>query len=186
MRARSRARARASVSAGVRVKVGLAPGSCHARTHHALHTTHDHTPRAAHHAQVNGRPVGGVIHQPFVDLPPTYADVGSKQVLGGVSHHPPQGAAATTVTVSRSHTGGAVDMVSTLFAGHTSLPAGGAGYKALLVLQGSADAYLHVTKSKVRWVRSPQVGLPLPQDSRANHPILHPLAHPAITPIPPS
>ena len=72
-------------------------------------------------------------------------------MLGGVAPQPPQGGAATTVTVSRSHTGGAVDMVSTLFAGHTSLPAGGAGYKALLVLQGSADAYLHVTKSKVRW-----------------------------------
>lgn len=29
---------------------------------------------------VDGRPIGGVIHQPFVDRPPTYASVESKQV----------------------------------------------------------------------------------------------------------
>lgn len=40
-------------------------------------------------------------------------------------------------------------MVEKYFEGHTALLAGGAGYKSLSVLDGKAEAYIHVTAIKV-------------------------------------
>lgn len=62
----------------------------------------------------------------------------------------PVGEAAHTVTISRSHTGEGGNVVQNYLQGHTALLAGGAGYKSLLVLDGEAEAYIHVTAIKVR------------------------------------
>lgn len=58
--------------------------------------------------------------------------------------------AAHTVAISRSHTGEGGNVVERYLDNHTVLLAGGAGYKALLVLDGKAEAYVHVTNIKVR------------------------------------
>lgn len=41
-------------------------------------------------------------------------------------------------------------MVQDYLSGHTAKLAGGSGYKSLLVLDGAAAAYLHVSEIKVR------------------------------------
>ena len=46
--------------------------------------------------------------------------------------------------------------------GKTSLPAGGSGYKSLLVARGEADAYVHVTKIKVLLERKQHSTFSLP------------------------
>lgn len=66
----------------------------------------------------------------------------------------PVGDAAHTVTISRSHTGEGGNVVQKYFEGHEALLAGGAGYKSLLVLDGKAEAYIHVTAIKVRVTES--------------------------------
>lgn len=64
----------------------------------------------------------------------------------------PVGDAAHTVTISRSHTGEGGNVVDKYLEGHETLLAGGAGYKSLLVLDGMAEAYVHVTAIKVSCV----------------------------------
>lgn len=99
-----------------------------------------------------GRPVAGIINQVFTGdiviatVPSTPLDRG--EILG-MTVKQATGEAAETVTVSRSHTGDALTIVDKYLDGKKSLPAGGAGYKALLVARGEADAYVHVTKIKV-------------------------------------
>lgn len=61
----------------------------------------------------------------------------------------PVGDAAHKVTLSMSHAGEGGTVVDKYLEGHTTLPAGGAGYKSLLVLDGAAEAYIHVTAIKV-------------------------------------
>lgn len=53
------------------------------------------------------------------------------------------------MTISRSHTGEGGNVVEKYLEGHQTLLAGGAGYKSLLVLDGKAEAYVHVTAIKV-------------------------------------
>lgn len=56
------------------------------------------------------------------------------------------------MTLSMSHAGAAGFVVDKYLEGHATLPAGGAGYKSLLVLDGKAEAYIHVTAIKVRTI----------------------------------
>lgn len=99
-----------------------------------------------------GRPVAGIINQVFTGdiviaaVPSTPLRKGD---ILGMTVQQATGEAANTVTVSRSHTGDALTIVEKYLDGKKSLPAGGAGYKALLVARGEADAYVHVTKIKV-------------------------------------
>lgn len=73
--------------------------------------------------------------------------------VGVVLLQAPVGEAAHTVTISRSHTGEGGNVVEQYLPGHEALLAGGAGYKSLLVLDGKAEAYVHVTRIKVGgWV----------------------------------
>ncbi|KAG5179488.1 hypothetical protein JKP88DRAFT_200945 [Tribonema minus] len=100
-----------------------------------------------------GRPVAGIINQVFEDSPAVVGIVGSEDGTTGVLRGRDQrktatGDAETTVAISRSHTGAGEDVVTKRFPGHRPLLAGGAGYKALLVLDGTANAYVHVTKIK--------------------------------------
>eukprot|EP00640_Fibrocapsa_japonica_P002122 CAMPEP_0113934154 /NCGR_PEP_ID=MMETSP1339-20121228/1483_1 /TAXON_ID=94617 /ORGANISM="Fibrocapsa japonica" /LENGTH=351 /DNA_ID=CAMNT_0000935831 /DNA_START=22 /DNA_END=1078 /DNA_ORIENTATION=+ /assembly_acc=CAM_ASM_000762 len=102
----------------------------------------------------DGHPIAGIVSQVFEDAAPIYGVVadGHHVMEGGVfgtDAEEPVGEAANTVTFSMSHTGGARDVVANYLEGQKPLPAGGSGYKSLLVLNGEANAYVHVTKIKV-------------------------------------
>eukprot|EP00042_Codosiga_hollandica_P050658 m.610144 g.610144 ORF g.610144 m.610144 type:complete len:349 (+) comp58131_c0_seq2:77-1123(+) len=107
-----------------------------------------------------GKPVGAVIHQPFPDgegkVHTVYALSGVQGVslLRGNSSSVHESSTARRVIVSRSHSGAVESTVRKAFASDVTppvvIPAGGAGYKSLQVLQGAADAYVHVTKIK-KW-----------------------------------
>eukprot|EP00735_Rhodelphis_limneticus_P009283 TRINITY_DN2661_c0_g1::TRINITY_DN2661_c0_g1_i1::g.26105::m.26105 TRINITY_DN2661_c0_g1::TRINITY_DN2661_c0_g1_i1::g.26105 ORF type:complete len:641 (-),score=161.93,sp/Q29JH0/IMPA3_DROPS/34.31/6e-51,sp/Q29JH0/IMPA3_DROPS/37.84/1e-48,Inositol_P/PF00459.20/6.7e-38,Inositol_P/PF00459.20/1.1e-38,Rho_RNA_bind/PF07497.7/20,Rho_RNA_bind/PF07497.7/9 TRINITY_DN2661_c0_g1_i1:813-2735(-) len=100
---------------------------------------------------MDGRPLAGIIDRPFFDQT-IYGVVPSHEVsgvqvkyrdgkLGGLKK-------TGVITLSRSHTGSALDVVAEHYPGFTSLPAGGSAYKSMLVVDGTADAYVHVTKIK--------------------------------------
>lgn len=98
---------------------------------------------------VNGEPVIGVIHKPFV--PKTF------WVWKGKSHSFDNAAVKENgdkikVIVSRSHSGKVNEVVKEKFpAGKFEIiPAGGAGYKVLELVNGNADVYIHVTAIK-KW-----------------------------------
>eukprot|EP00904_Undaria_pinnatifida_P011578 jgi/Undpi1/7550/HiC_scaffold_22.g10023.m1 len=100
-----------------------------------------------------GTPIAGIINQVFEDdKPPVVGviplDEGDNGVLFNRVKKTPEGAAAHTVTISRSHTGQGGNVVEKYLPSHEALLAGGAGYKSLLVLDGEAEAYIHVTRIK--------------------------------------
>ncbi|CAM9354181.1 unnamed protein product [Laminaria digitata] len=100
-----------------------------------------------------GKPIAGIINQVFEDEKPAVVGVipleaGDEGVLFNRIKKAPVGKAAHTVTISRSHTGEGGNVVQNYLEGHTALLAGGAGYKSLLVLDGEAEAYIHVTAIK--------------------------------------
>jgi len=98
-------------------------------------------------------PIAGIIGRPFKMFPKNENEIAEDIMWGvnsdihGLKIEQPNHITSSIVTISRSHTGNAVDIIS-----HTlnkeSLLAGGAGYKSLLVLTGKADAYIHVTAIK--------------------------------------
>ena len=100
---------------------------------------------------VNGKPVAGIIHKPF--LRQTYwAWVGH-----GSSHNlkvPAEKDSALKtprVIVSRSHAGKVNATVRSAFGPQSRvIPAGGAGYKVLSLFEDKADCYVHVTLIK-KW-----------------------------------
>lgn len=98
---------------------------------------------------VNGEPVIGVIHKPFV--PKTF------WVWKGKSHNidniiGKDNSDKIKVIVSRSHSGKVKEVVKEKFADgkFEIIPAGGAGYKVLELVNGNADVYIHVTAIK-KW-----------------------------------
>lgn len=99
-----------------------------------------------------GEPIAGIINQVFEETPAVIGIVGTETgkgtVLGRDGRQRATGEALNKVAISRSHTGAGADVVSTHLPDKVSLQAGGAGYKSLLVLDGTADAYVHVTKIK--------------------------------------
>lgn len=102
---------------------------------------------------VDGKPVIGVIHKPFTG----YTAWG---LVGQTSNLKPRSsynAASPRVIVSRSHSGKVKSFIEDTFGNNTAIiPAGGAGYKVLSLLDVSdeeydqADIYLHVTFIK-KW-----------------------------------
>jgi inositol monophosphatase 3 len=99
------------------------------------------------------RPIAGIIYQVFEEDPPVVGIVGSMdggrgQIQGRPNWGPAHGEAASKIAISRSHTGAGGSVVEKYLDGSTALLAGGAGYKALLVLDGKATGYVHVTKIK--------------------------------------
>ncbi|KAH7974459.1 hypothetical protein HPB49_015725 [Dermacentor silvarum] len=97
---------------------------------------------------VHGSPVIGVIHQPFLNKT-TWGWVGH----GSNVHSPAQGDATETrtVVVSRSHPGEVQALAKKAFGPEVKVvPAGGAGYKVLQLVEGHADAYLHSSAIK-KW-----------------------------------
>lgn len=100
---------------------------------------------------VKGRPVIGVIHNPFSKVTTwswldraTSEDIkhaqARKRSSGGVS-----------LIVSRSHAGDVKEFARATFGEDTTvIPAAGAGYKVLQVVHGNATAYIHTTAIK-KW-----------------------------------
>ncbi|XP_042353689.1 inositol monophosphatase 3 [Plectropomus leopardus] len=105
---------------------------------------------------VDGKPVVGVIHQPFTGFT-AWAIVGQGSNMrprSSYSVNPPK------VIVSRSHSGKVKSFVQDAFGNNTTIiGAGGAGYKVLALLEmpssetaamDQADVYIHVTYIK-KW-----------------------------------
>ncbi|XP_019766513.2 putative inositol monophosphatase 3 [Dendroctonus ponderosae] len=98
---------------------------------------------------VNGKPIIGVIHQPFNEST-SWAVVGfghsanlNEKVHGTDSNLP-------KIIISRSHSGTIEQTLKTKFKDFKLIVAAGAGYKALRVADNTADAYLHSTAIK-KW-----------------------------------
>ncbi|KAF4076330.1 hypothetical protein AMELA_G00213090 [Ameiurus melas] len=102
---------------------------------------------------VNGEPVVGVIHKPFTGFT-------AWALVGGGANVAPRDSYnvnAPKVIVSRSHAGKVKGFIQQAFGNNTEIiPAGGAGYKVLALLDASddeyekADMYVHVTFIK-KW-----------------------------------
>ncbi|KAJ8376672.1 hypothetical protein SKAU_G00072520 [Synaphobranchus kaupii] len=102
---------------------------------------------------VNGEPVIGVIHMPFTGYT-AWAMVGAG---GNVRARDSYNEKSPQVIVSRSHAGKVKEFVGTALGNDTVvIPAGGAGYKVLALLDPSdekydkADIYIHITFIK-KW-----------------------------------
>jgi len=118
-----------------------------------------------------GKPIAGIINEPFakdeaaiwgisLDEESAGRSINTVDELGQVSVesfndlHGLQAslegaeAAFEKVMISRSHTGPGANVVSEFLPGKKPEFAGGSGYKALSVIRGQADAYVHVTKIK--------------------------------------
>nr|XP_042897788.1 inositol monophosphatase 3 [Parasteatoda tepidariorum] len=100
---------------------------------------------------IKGKPIIGVIHKPFENSTvwgwvgkgisdPNYASGGKRDQKN-----------SPRIIVSRSHAGEVEKVAKTAFGPDTEIiPAGGAGYKSLQVIEGNADAYIHTTLIK-KW-----------------------------------
>ena len=100
---------------------------------------------------VNGKPVAGVIHKPF--LHQTYWAWVGHGSSDNVKVPPGRDDALKSprVIVSRSHSGKVNATVRSAFGPQSAvIPAGGAGYKVLSLFQDRADSYVHVTLIK-KW-----------------------------------
>ncbi|KAF2905221.1 hypothetical protein ILUMI_00945 [Ignelater luminosus] len=99
---------------------------------------------------VRGQPVIGVIHKPF-DEETSWAWVGKGQ---SSNFKEPKESAKDGLKfiVSRSHPGAARNVIEEAFKGQKLdiIFAGGAGYKALELVNGNVDAYIHITAIK-KW-----------------------------------
>ncbi|NXX88037.1 IMPA3 monophosphatase, partial [Centropus bengalensis] len=102
---------------------------------------------------VNGKPVIGVIHKPFSAYTAWAMVDGGSNVKARSSYNEK----APTIIVSRSHAGKVEQVARQTFGNKTVIiPAGGAGYKVLALLdvaeknQEKADVYIHVTYIK-KW-----------------------------------
>lgn len=92
------------------------------------------------------KPIAGIIHKPF-EKSTSWAWVGHGGNLVDNSSAAPK----NSVIVSRSHAGGVKEAAKTsLGEDVTVVPAGGAGYKAVSLFDGVAEAYIHTTLIK-KW-----------------------------------
>lgn len=97
------------------------------------------------------RPIAGIINQPFYPQTATTWGVilpSGKRQTSGFPALDSATIKTDTVVISRSHTGAGADVVTEYLDGHHPLMAGGSGYKGLTVIEGKAEAYVHVTKIK--------------------------------------
>ncbi|XP_074134802.1 Golgi-resident adenosine 3',5'-bisphosphate 3'-phosphatase [Sminthopsis crassicaudata] len=102
---------------------------------------------------VNGKPVLGVIHKPFSAYTAWAMVDGGSNVKARTSYNEK----TPRIIVSRSHSGTVKQVALQTFGNQTTIiPAGGAGYKVLSLLdvpdenQEKADIYIHVTYIK-KW-----------------------------------
>lgn len=102
---------------------------------------------------VNGRPVAGIIHEPFTRVT-NWGWVGHGLSQSLLMKKPKRNTEKDlNVIYSRSHPGPVSDVAVKAFKDQYTLheeAAGGAGYKVLEVVKGKADLYLHTTRIK-KW-----------------------------------
>lgn len=103
-----------------------------------------------------GRPVAGIIHQPFYghDTQSTHLGrtVWAIKNIGvfGIKHHPPA-VNRCIVTTTRSHPTKLVADAIEAMKPDEVLRVGGSGYKVLQVMDGTADAYVFASLGTKRW-----------------------------------
>ncbi|XP_054723217.1 inositol monophosphatase 3-like [Uloborus diversus] len=101
---------------------------------------------------VRGKPVIGVIHQPFQNVTVWGWDgrgTSNPKLASAAQAHDPS--KPFKIIVSRSHSGKVKEVAKAAFGPETEvISAGGAGFKSLQVAEGKADAYIHVTLIK-KW-----------------------------------
>ena len=108
---------------------------------------------------VEGKPVAGVIHQPFYGTNagrPAHEQgrtVWGMKGLGvrGISPRPSPNQAGLRLAVSRTHYSGTVERVTELLQASEKVIAGGAGNKMLMVLENVVDAYIYPSVGTKRW-----------------------------------
>ncbi|KAG8180884.1 hypothetical protein JTE90_015809, partial [Oedothorax gibbosus] len=107
---------------------------------------------------VNGKAVGGVIHQPFYNYQheEDITKLGRTMwgIVGaggsGVSHQvPPEG--KRIITTTRSHSNPIVNSTIAAMKPDEVLKVGGAGHKVLLLIEGKAHAYVFPSKGCKKW-----------------------------------
>ncbi|XP_063623598.1 putative inositol monophosphatase 3 [Cydia splendana] len=100
---------------------------------------------------IKGVPVIGVIHYPFT--PRTYWGWYTKRTSDNIPSvtHKEENKNQPTVVVSRSHPGKVTETAKEAFGDKTTvIPAAGAGYKVMTVVNGTYDIYLHTSVIK-KW-----------------------------------
>jgi len=99
-----------------------------------------------------GEAVAGVMYQPFVEINGqgrlVYGMVGMGAV--GVSP-PPRPGNKLRVTVTRTHGSEQLDLILKKLNPDEVIRTGGAGYKMLLLLDGTADVYFHIAGGTKKW-----------------------------------
>lgn len=108
---------------------------------------------------VQGKPVAGVIHQPFYGTNlghPAHQQgrtVWGMKGLGvrGISPLPSPTNGGLRLAVSRSHYSGTVERVTELMGASEKVIAGGCGNKMLMVLENVVDAYVYPSIGTKRW-----------------------------------
>ena len=107
---------------------------------------------------MNGKPIAGVIHQPFYgyekelqgdELGRTMWGVKGLGTFGFTHIQPPTG--RRIITTTRSHLNNTVMDAIEAMKPDQILKAGGAGYKVLLLLEGTADVYVFASPGCKRW-----------------------------------
>ncbi|XP_004535247.1 putative inositol monophosphatase 3 [Ceratitis capitata] len=100
---------------------------------------------------VNGKPIIGVIHSPFIGQTAwAWVDHSMSEYLDSI-HPIDADTSKPLITVSRSHAGSVKELTRNVFGENSEiLTAAGAGYKVLQVISNNATAYLHSTKIK-KW-----------------------------------
>jgi inositol monophosphatase 3 len=101
---------------------------------------------------IDGKPFFGAIYRPFFNET-TFgmADWGLMDANGNKLTVKTEKETAKKIVVSRSHTGKVAEMAKSAFGdSYVVEPAGGAGYKTLRLLNGSAEFYMHSTAIK-KW-----------------------------------
>ncbi|GIY59731.1 3'(2'),5'-bisphosphate nucleotidase 1 [Caerostris darwini] len=107
---------------------------------------------------VNGKAVGGVIHQPYYNYlnEEDYTKLGRTMwgIVGGGIHgidhkKPPEN--KRIITTTRSHSNPIINSTITSMKPDEVLKVGGAGHKVLLLIEGKAHAYVFPSKGCKKW-----------------------------------
>ena len=102
---------------------------------------------------VGGKPVGGVIHQPFYEkegiLGRTIWGIPGVGIGGIKVTKPKEG--VIYITTTKSHSSPKVEETLAAFKPNEVLRVGGAGYKAIILLEGKAHAYIYPSSGCKKW-----------------------------------